>query len=544
MTNQELEPKKTRRRGPNVKAGCVTCKIRRKKCDQTQPACLRCTSTGRTCDFLTSPAPQGLNESSKSQVSQPSPEPKLIIANERKQQYRFRYLFVTEHPKSLPSFTTISDPAEARHFDFFRAVCTSSIFTHFDDNLWKGIILRAAHTEPFVLHAVLAIGALTRYNSHAPSYPTSVLEYSLKKYSLASRILGQKMKSGTADWKLTVLGSLIFLAIEVLQGHEMGALLHMRSGKAILKSLSAWKPDLHNPASARGRKYAAHVIADSGDSEDLVTACTRLSTDEYPFLGLCGSSPSKPKVPLSFNSIMDARSGINTIIAATYSFYRRHGSVTLKTLPIEPLPTKVSTELNDLQALLRSWRQAVDRFIVEQVRVDEAMSLGIKPVMIAYLVAFIRTSTYFFKDQLIYDHYLPQFREVLDLTSDVVLADHTAYIKSRGKGPCYTLDVAMAQPLFFVACRCRDSELRRKAICVMKLVGKQGIYTGRVIAKVAKWVVATEEGENPGRFVGEEKRFHDVTFDFEIKTKVGTVCATRRSVDGRWEQVAKLLDLR
>ncbi|PVH85458.1 hypothetical protein DL98DRAFT_527466 [Cadophora sp. DSE1049] len=543
MTDQELKPKKTRRRGPNVKAGCATCKIRRKKCDQTQPSCLRCMTTGRTCDFLTNSVPKALNGSPKSQGSQPSPEFK-VITNERKQQYRFRYLFVTEHPKSFPNFTTLSSPAEAQHFDFFRTVCTNSFSTHFNANLWKGIILRAAHTEPFVLHAVLAIGALTQSNAHAPTYPTPILEYSLKKYSLASRMLGQRMKSGTADWKLAILGSLVFLAIEVLQGHELGALLHMRSGEAILKSLPSSKPNLLNTLATSGPIYAANVTTDFGDLEDLVTAYTRLSVDEYPFLGLCGSSTSEPKVPLSFDHFADARSSLNTIIAATYSFYRRYGSVNLKTLPMAALPTKVATGLHDIQTLLQSWRQEMDRFIAEQGDVNEATTLGIKTVLIQYFVAFIRTSTYFYKDQLVYDNHLYQFRELLDLTATVVLADHAPYIKSRGKGPCYTLDIAMAQPLFFVACRCRDPELRRKAICVMKLVGKDGLYTGRTVAKVAEWVVSVEEGENPGGVVGEEKRFQDVSFDFDMKKKVGTVWATKRNVDGEWQQVTQLLDLR
>ncbi|KAH7321522.1 hypothetical protein BKA65DRAFT_512360 [Rhexocercosporidium sp. MPI-PUGE-AT-0058] len=537
---EKSKPKKTRKRGPNVKAGCSTCKIRHKKCDQTRPACLRCTSTGRTCDFLTSLAPSSTSQSRGIQLLPDSKH----IGNERKSSFRFRYLFITEHPKSLPSFATLSNPDEVQYFDFFRTVCTHSFSNHFNANLWKGLILQAAHTEPFVLHAVLAIGALTRSNTHAPMYPTPILEYSLKKYSLASRMLSQRMKSGTADWKLTILGSLVFLALEVLQGHEMGALVHMRSGEAILKSLPSSKPELLTSLAASGPKYEPYVKTDIGDSEDLVTAYTRLSIEEYPFLGLCGSSYTpEPKFPLSFDSLTDARSSLNSIIAATYSFYRRHGGVELKTLPLEPLPAKIAAELYDIQTLLQSWHQAMDRFMAEQEEMDEATSLGIKAIMIQYLVAFIRTSTYFFQNQLVYDRYLAQFKELVDLTTAAVSADHSPYLKSRGKGPCYTLDMAMAQPLYFVACRCRDPQLRRQAICVMGLVGKDGIYTGKKVAKVAEWVVAAEEGESPGGFVGEERRFHDVSFDFDMKTNIGRVWATRRNVDGDWQQVSDSLVL-
>ncbi|KAJ5993170.1 hypothetical protein N7451_008894 [Penicillium sp. IBT 35674x] len=43
-------PKKTRSSRPKVRTGCITCKARRVKCDETKPACVRCTTTGRRCD--------------------------------------------------------------------------------------------------------------------------------------------------------------------------------------------------------------------------------------------------------------------------------------------------------------------------------------------------------------------------------------------------------------------------------------------------------------------------------------------------------------
>ena len=45
--------KRSRRRAQGaskVKTGCTTCKIRRVKCDEARPNCVRCTSTGRRCD--------------------------------------------------------------------------------------------------------------------------------------------------------------------------------------------------------------------------------------------------------------------------------------------------------------------------------------------------------------------------------------------------------------------------------------------------------------------------------------------------------------
>ncbi|KAJ5150527.1 uncharacterized protein N7500_010716 [Penicillium coprophilum] len=53
MTNLEQKSQVvTRRRkwAPKLKSGCMTCKIRRVKCDEEKPQCRRCVSTGRKCD--------------------------------------------------------------------------------------------------------------------------------------------------------------------------------------------------------------------------------------------------------------------------------------------------------------------------------------------------------------------------------------------------------------------------------------------------------------------------------------------------------------
>lgn len=50
MTERPGAPQVTMKLHRKVRTGCITCKIRHKKCDETKPACRRCTSTGRKCD--------------------------------------------------------------------------------------------------------------------------------------------------------------------------------------------------------------------------------------------------------------------------------------------------------------------------------------------------------------------------------------------------------------------------------------------------------------------------------------------------------------
>src|SRR5271156_3905141 len=66
-------PIRKRARKPKVRTGCVTCKIRRIKCDEVKPACLRCTSSGRKCDGYATP------RSWIFEVKRPSPDHQELL---------------------------------------------------------------------------------------------------------------------------------------------------------------------------------------------------------------------------------------------------------------------------------------------------------------------------------------------------------------------------------------------------------------------------------------------------------------------------------
>ncbi|KAI1627463.1 hypothetical protein EDD37DRAFT_647138 [Exophiala viscosa] len=48
-------PARQRKWAPKVRTGCKTCKVRKKKCDETKPHCLRCVKDKFTCDGYTTP---------------------------------------------------------------------------------------------------------------------------------------------------------------------------------------------------------------------------------------------------------------------------------------------------------------------------------------------------------------------------------------------------------------------------------------------------------------------------------------------------------
>jgi hypothetical protein len=117
------------------------------------------------------------------------------------------------------------------------------------------------------------------------------------------------------------------------------------------------------------------------------------------------------------------------------------------------------------------------------------------------------------------------------------------WIGIKGQELTLVVNLAITRMLYFMAWRCRDP-LARQAIKNMQRAGKENFYAGKTLPKVAEWIVYKEEGGiYQGSFVREEKRLHDVKFDFDCVTSIAKIKATRRGLDGLREQLCEDLNV-
>ena len=526
-------------------------RIRRKKCDATKPACTRCSSTGRTCDFLTENkifSSQDTNFSENDQNPYTLPRSELLGAEEVGcfGQRDFSFPPPNTLPPTGPIYIapiSISSD-EVVYFDYFRIACTEEFSGFFNGQLWKKLILQASYTEPFMLNAVLAIGAI-RLSQLGHCCPSEMLHYSIQRSNNASealsKVVAEMLKNNTVDWKTALLGSIVLLAIEVLHGNEAGALLHFRGGSSILKSLANEGPRMKGAIGPPNYKHSRNSNATSDEFDEVITAFTRLSIEQYPFIGLhSGGSDNAPTLPSFFETLDEVRNSLNSILSSMYAFIRQWGHQSFKILPRHPLPKVVSARLENLQTTFQNWKHKLNIFLFTRIKMAEDHTRA-KILLVHYLVAWVKISTTFFADMLVYDNFLSEFGEIVAISEDIINIDNRN--RAISKSPCLTLDIAMAQPLFFVARYCRDGSLRRRAINKMESVGSDGIYNGKTVAIIANWIVETEEGDMAGRAVSEEMRLRDVTFDIHPDAKIATVYAGKKNINGTLDVIHKELAL-
>ncbi|KAL4820003.1 hypothetical protein BDW67DRAFT_173263 [Aspergillus spinulosporus] len=207
--------------------GCITCRIRRVKCDEERPHCRRCQSTGRRCDGYMPPTRQQLQQQPQQQAAKAGSSELQIIQHTPQ---------VTQ-PTQLRMFSgvdTLLTEDEYRSLEFFN-VQTVSCF----GPRAGGWLLNAACQDPAIRRAAMALGTMHRvvlYHSRTPPHDRRRgMQLALQQYNSAIR-QGLKLfadgSNSSADGILSMC--VLFFCLDSLQGHFRSALRHVGSGLRIL----------------------------------------------------------------------------------------------------------------------------------------------------------------------------------------------------------------------------------------------------------------------------------------------------------------------
>ena len=182
IMQQELKEKRQRNYHRKVRTGCLTCKVRHKKCDETRPTCLTCSSTGRKCDGYMDPSLKtveavkaggnGIDKMRKGTDNEALSRPCIDPSSHRETSNltpRLVNRIVVE--PSLVDLT--AHERYALHF-FMSSGCFSSP-TYFYDEFWCERIHNINAGHPAVKHATISFSAcLLQFMFLNTGYPDKV----------------------------------------------------------------------------------------------------------------------------------------------------------------------------------------------------------------------------------------------------------------------------------------------------------------------------------------------------------------------------------
>ncbi|KAK2776238.1 hypothetical protein FQN53_002769 [Emmonsiellopsis sp. PD_33] len=247
-------------------------RIRRIKCDEAKPSCVRCTSTGRKCDGY---APEPLSKKELALVLETQSQQKLLS---RRQNAASSFM----PPAQPPVYPACADETERQYLDFFRSDTARISGGLFSPSFWEAVVLQISHTEPAIRHGIIALGALHKKielevaegagRPQAEATQERAL-YAMKHYGKAVGYAKKLLADAEAahnrheqanNRDVAFIACIIFVCYENLAGNYATATMHLRSGLRILEESDR-------------RRRALNVTVMNGGGIDPSTTATGIS---------------------------------------------------------------------------------------------------------------------------------------------------------------------------------------------------------------------------------------------------------------------------
>ncbi|KAL8787392.1 MAG: hypothetical protein Q9213_002275 [Squamulea squamosa] len=501
------------------------CRIRRVKCDETKPSCVRCTSTGRKCDGyapVTAPTSQG--------------NPGNKVASD---------CAIWIRKSSSPAFEIFEDDAERRSFSFFKDRTLAEIAGYFPSDFWERLVPLATFHEPALKHASIALASLhERFEKGdrsvlKPNNDIAEGGFALQQYNKAIRSLikpgGDKQKPALDT---SLVACVLFACFESLRGHHGSALSHINSGTQILTQVNDQLKDLGED------KYSQQLCV---PLETLEVVFTRLDSQAVQLLGKCPMALPRPKpnahsgfhpdIPSAFQSLEEARNSLDYQL--NICIYREFMNDFVKNFK-EGIESQEQRDAYDIdrthfRSTFRRWSTAFQVFLDKNIAAMDSKSL--QGAMVLKMNAKMATmhlevsTAPLLNDQTCWDNIIPVFEDLADLAAAIIDAQKAADDKLSQK-PVFQLDHSIIGPLFNIAHKCRDPHLRRKAISLLYSVPRQeGVWDSILTARVCERIMNLEE-EGLGEVtcaadVPDWRRISDIEVTFDLQARRGEITMSR-----------------
>ncbi|QGI78462.1 hypothetical protein CEK25_005191 [Fusarium fujikuroi] len=272
-------PTKWRRNHPRSKNGCLTCRTKRKKCDEVKPVCSSCTRTGQECVWPSQEStsqraiPEDGTANEPLRTSGPSPDSAALQSKSR-----------SSSPRAAPTYGNLaylsdnSRPLYQQYLDVTAEMLTRG--PCLDANPFIHYLLPLAANDKLVLDCILAIGGahLTVNDTTSTIQRARALEVEtrghyatvlsglqkLLSYQTSQIVLPTDEQTGPPTPIRILLILLLLCVYDHVQGHSRGSMYHHL--KACRQYINLLTSELTPPNELKHLKgfmlelYAYHAI--------------------------------------------------------------------------------------------------------------------------------------------------------------------------------------------------------------------------------------------------------------------------------------------
>ncbi|KZF18919.1 hypothetical protein L228DRAFT_251439 [Xylona heveae TC161] len=487
-TNQDWR-KRPRRFAPKSRLGCKTCKIRRVKCDLTRPSCLKCKSTGRTCDGYTESLHGGetVIESShpcKVNIDALTAEDRvsyqactaMIASHPGARQWRTRsYHFLDLH--RLRPIMIDSEHAEPIHFFEYCSLKHLNTYQPWNRS-WQKTLMFFCQTVPSVRSAAIALALLHRERFDGKSATSKMARQApLFYYTRAIQLLLNQDLHGNDDPKrtaITLLVCYLFTCFDHLVGNDLQAMKHLRGGVEISRNIDKTFQDNSNINNNddSSREGTPNISEIRKLIYQVTSQIHRLDTQTVMFL-LDWTPMDIDTMPgyqlrpcdTAFQSLDQATIYLQTVISKVIRL--RHTEQQMYPTHETPPPPSLWSQRTMLLGQLKTWCSLFEAMLQQQYGpcsyndTDPCITL----LRLQHTIAWIFLNGYGPGREMEYDAFLIQFQQCV-AWAGAVAAAHEQYVGSLE--PTFTPEIGILPALYIIGSKCRHPQVRREVLGILR----------------------------------------------------------------------------
>jgi hypothetical protein len=433
------------------------------KCGEERPSCLRCTSTGRKCDFE--------ERSSPSTIS--------IIS-----------------PSALSPNTNIVW-RERRAFAYYFEFAASSVGGGLDLDFWRTVVPQVCRHEPAVWDAIIAISALFETSKQGldafspqrkkePAALSQNHQDALGWYSRSVSAVRQRIERGSVDIFVGLISCVLFICIEAIQGNAEGALQLYSQGVQLILTM---RPQIASGAIPANKAALLE--------ETIIPIFVRLGAIALAIAGTPVTAllrDNETSLAQTFDSLRAAREGI-VYLAVEIPLFERTCMKHLIQPHVSHVPEEFITQAFSLGARLNTWHVAFEN-LMHRLRGKDVLSvqqIGTSALLSSYHdMLFVTLHTCTSISLMQFDAYLPDFQNIVEQCTIALEAS----VRSDGTQPPFTFELSVSLPLWFTSLRCREPRTRRAALALLHQSPHiQGFYECSFGAAVSQKIMELEESQ-------------------------------------------------
>lgn len=521
---------------------------RRVKCDETKPLCMRCSRSNRRCGGYLDPFQyHSAVDISADWVDTVNSRGTNVTGLTP---YNISYIGLTS-----TVFSSEIDPANdgllqdelsLHHFITQTGIRMPSVF---DMNVWTESIPLMSTRFPAIRHALLALSAQHEMTLHGHDMSLDALRlYSYRQYGRSIERVNAILVDAVQNHDIlleTLIACLLLVIFEVLRGSDVAALTHLDGAIHLVSIPSIAKYQLsleednrapYSPTSRSGLIKRISLIFQQLDLQAAMFASSRLPIAPEEVDSIANYRASNiPHGQKKYRGCGPAEFGFSNIIEANQALLSIQVNVS-RFIGSKAVHWKYAPDLkrrslnNDFDRIRREQQSILQQMhhwksnLGDIVHVKETFNRAkgniaalkewsefqeqCAPVvmLLSYWTSYILLSTSLSPDEIAYDTHIPTFARIVELSETILLRQPK---NSAAETSVFCIDMKIIYPLYITAFKCRNNMIRHRAVHLLWMCGREGVWDGRMMASMAQCIISCEEEYAKHQWNHEPKTFDE-----------------------------------